>query len=218
MKGIIIAGIMALGSLPLCGCAHEADFAAKQRSFGGDIAAVSIFVKDRKVMVGPSEGDELLFKYQDSDKEALRFELSGATLEVELESNKGFGDFFGTLPDVSYRTIEVYVPLRYQVSINISTANEDVLISGLSVDGLAVSNSNGGITIADLSSDGDIALATKNADITGNIIGSYDEYSIRVDVKKGQTNLPSSKPGGDKKLSAQNNNGDVFLDLSPVGA
>ena len=55
-------------------------------------------------------------------------------------------------------------------------------------------------------------LAAKNGDIKGTVIGSYDDFSIHVDSKKGNSNL-NNKDGGEKTLSISCNNGDINIEL-----
>ena len=54
----------------------------------------------------------------------------------------------------------------------------------------------------------------KNGDITGSILGSYDDYSINCQIKKGETNLPSKKDGGYKQLDVIVNNGDAKIEIN----
>ena len=54
----------------------------------------------------------------------------------------------------------------------------------------------------------------KNGNIIGSIIGSYDDYSISCQIKKGKTNLPSKKDGGFKQLNVVVNNGDAKIEIN----
>ena len=54
-----------------------------------------------------------------------------------------------------------------------------------------------------------ITLENKNGDITGTVVGSYDDYAISSTVKKGESSLPDRKDGGSRTLTAVNNNGDI---------
>ena len=56
-------------------------------------------------------------------------------------------------------------------------------------------------------------MENKNGDITGAIVGSYDDYAITCTVKKGESSLPEDKEGGSKTLTVSNNNGDIAIDF-----
>lgn len=215
MRGMVGVNIVGMVVLLLTGCTQDLHFVEMEKSFAERISTLNLDARDRRVVVSGTEDENLLFRYQDSEREILDFELTETTLDVDLVIERGFGDFFGIQADVSYRTIEIYVPQDSPLSLNISTTGEYVSIEGISVETLTISNNNGDITFTDITSTGDISLSTKNADITGNIIGSYDDYAIDVDIKKGDTNLPISKESGSKRLSISDNNGDVFVDIAP---
>ena len=57
-----------------------------------------------------------------------------------------------------------------------------------------------------------IALTAKDADITGSVTGGWDDYTIKVTIKKGESNLVN-KDGGEKTLTVNCNNGNIDIDL-----
>ena len=56
-------------------------------------------------------------------------------------------------------------------------------------------------------------LTVKNGDISGTIAGSYDDFAIQSEIKKGESNLPGNKNGGEKTLTVSGNNGDVHIEF-----
>ena len=68
-----------------------------------------------------------------------------------------------------------------------------------------------GDSLSDTVSTSLVLLATL---ITGSILGSYDDYSINCQIKKGETNLPSKKDGGYKQLDVIVNNGDAKIEIN----
>ena len=42
-------------------------------------------------------------------------------------------------------------------------------------------------------------------------MGGWDDYAIRTEIKKGESNLPESKEGGAKTLDVSANNGDIDI-------
>lgn len=57
-------------------------------------------------------------------------------------------------------------------------------------------------------------FVTKNGNISGILAGELNDYSVTCTVKKGNTNLPESKDGGEKTLAVDCNNGDVNIEFS----
>ena len=56
-----------------------------------------------------------------------------------------------------------------------------------------------------------LTLSAKNGDISGAVAGSYDDFSIQTEIKKGESNLPGDKDDGEKALRVSCNNGDVDI-------
>ena len=56
-----------------------------------------------------------------------------------------------------------------------------------------------------------LTLSAKNGNVTGTVVGSYDDFSIQSEIKKGESNLPDNKDGGEKTLNVSSNNGDVNI-------
>ena len=82
------------------------------------------------------------------------------------------------------------------------------------VGNISVSVSGGNISFEKLDADDSITLISKNGNISGLIIGSYDDFDITCETKKGKSNLPSDKQGGSKILKVSNNNGDTDIEFS----
>ena len=59
-----------------------------------------------------------------------------------------------------------------------------------------------------------VGLTAKDGNISGTLAGGWDDFSISCETKKGECNLPESKPGGAKSLTVQCNNGDVNIAFS----
>lgn len=58
-----------------------------------------------------------------------------------------------------------------------------------------------------------LTLTVKNGDISGTIAGSYDDFSIQSEIKKGESNLPENKASGEKTLTVSGNNGNVDIEF-----
>lgn len=78
---------------------------------------------------------------------------------------------------------------------------------------ISLSSNGGNITFVNLEVENALSLTVKNGDISGTVIGSYDDFAIQSEIKKGESNLPDNKDGGEKKLNVSGNNGDVNIEL-----
>ena len=97
-------------------------------------------------------------------------------------------------------------------SLTVSTTNEEIVLSELAVtDSVSLSSNGGNIRFAKLTVGREIALTAKNGDISGTVVGSCDDFAIRSAVKKGESNLPEAKDGGEKSLNVSCNNGDISI-------
>ena len=99
-------------------------------------------------------------------------------------------------------------------NLTISTTNEDITVSGLTVNGTMDLTCNGGqIAFENVGVGSALRLTGKNGDISGSVLGSMDDFAIQAEIKKGETNLPESTDGGEKTLYVSNNNGDVQIEF-----
>ena len=99
-------------------------------------------------------------------------------------------------------------------TLKLSTTNEDILLPALTVSGnVELTSTGGNINFEKLNVGNSIIISAKNGDISGTVIGSYDEYTISCNVKKGESNLPTEKSGGEKMLNVSNNNGDIAIEF-----
>ena len=58
-----------------------------------------------------------------------------------------------------------------------------------------------------------IDLAAKDGNITGTILGGWDDFSMVCKIKKGDCNLPLKKEKGEKSFFADCNNGDIEIEF-----
>lgn len=96
----------------------------------------------------------------------------------------------------------------------LSNGNEDVFLPVLAVTGsIDVSTNGGNITFENLDVGNTLTLTVKNGDISGTVAGSYDDFAIQSEIKKGDSNLPNNKESGKKKLNVSGNNGDINIEF-----
>lgn len=101
-------------------------------------------------------------------------------------------------------------------ALTLSTTNEDITLSPLAVTGSVILSSNGGTIIFEgLDVGTGLSLTVKNGNIAGTVAGSYEDFSIQWEGKKGDSNLPEHKDGGAKTLQVSSNHGDVEVEFVP---
>ena len=132
-------------------------------------------------------------------------------------TNKDWKDYIGGKAAANNRKITLRIPDTLVSSLVLSTTNDDISLPAVTVtDSISLSTNGGNIEFEKLNAGNSLTLKTKNGDINGTINGNYDDYSISCDVKKGESNLPAHKEGGEKVLSITVNNGDSNIDFESV--
>lgn len=199
--------------LAAVGCSGGKTFAAKRYSSGEDsVTSVSIDVTDRKVEVVASADGQVHIDYSESEQEfySIRLAEDGA-LTMTLETNKNWTDFIGTKPAAQYRKITLAVPSGLS-DLTIKTTNETIGITSLTVQNAVMLDCNGGNIAFELLGVGkSLDVTAKNGNITGNVLGGWDDFSIACEIKNGESNLPERKEGGEKSLTVNCNNGNIDI-------
>ena len=201
-------------ALAIVGCSGEQTFEAKSESYGAeDVKSVAIDVEDRAVEVIPSEDGQVRIEYSESEKEFYEISLSeSGELTMKFQTSKSWTDYIGTKPAAEYRKIKLSVPGELLSGLTIKTTNEAIDVAPLSVSGEVSLDSNGGdLNFEKIDVGESLTVTAKNGNITGSVLGSWDDFSITCEYKKGECNLPESKEGGTKSLKANCNNGDIAI-------
>lgn len=217
MKKLTAIVLAVVGMLVLStGCSGNNDNFI-QKSYEADaaqITEINIDVRDRAIEVSVSKDNLIHIDYFESDKEFYNIKAADSILAMTAATNKEWTDYIGGNASAENRKISLQVPAELAGSVILSTTNENVSVSALTVtDSLSVNVNAGNISFDKLNVGNEINLKAKNGDINGTIIGGYDDYNITCEIKKGDSNLPSDKNGGNKKLNASNNNGDINIEF-----
>lgn len=210
----VLMAIIGMGLLMFSGCSNGGTFTENTYSSGETIvSSVIIDVSDREVEVAVSSDNQIHIDYFESEKEYYTISESDGTLKMTLVFNKEWTDFIGTKADKKYRKIKLEIPDALLKNLTITTTNERIKITELKINESISLNSNGGdLEFDKLSAGKAISLTAKDADITGSIIGGWDDYTIKITIKKGESNLVD-KDGGEKLLTVNCNNGNIDIDL-----
>lgn len=216
MKKVIWAAALIAGMTMLAGCT-DTKTVFTERSYtteGAKVSGIYMDVRDREIEVLRSEDQEIHVDYFDSDKEFFDISISDeGVLTMTAAENKEWKDYIGSKADADFRKISLQIPETLLADLIIQTTNEDIILSELTADEVILSANGGNITFEKVSVENALDLNVKNGNINGTIMGGYDDFSIRCDRKKGESNLPSEKKDGDKKLQVSANNGDVNIEF-----
>ena len=213
---ISIAVCLLLGAFTLSGCSNSSDpFVEKSYTPDAQIRQIHLDVRDREIEVMPSEDGQVHLLYSENSKEYYDISLSDENgLTMTSASKKEWTDYIGGKAAAEDRKIVIKLPDAPLEHLALSTTNEDISLSALTVtDGVNLSSNGGNITFDRLNVGKTMALTVKNGDISGTIIGSYDDFAIHSEVKKGKSNMPENSNDGKKELHVSGNQGDVHIEF-----
>lgn len=215
-KIILLALCIVLGSVVLTGCSDDGTpFEEKSYTSDTQIKGINLDVRDREIEVSLSDDEYVHINYFENGKEYYDISVSDENvLTMASASDKEWKDYIGGKPSTEKRKISLQIPDALLESLTLSTTNEDITLSALTVTGsISLSANNGYITFGDLDVGNALYLTVKNGDISGTVIGGYDEFAIQSEIKKGKSNLPGNKDSGEKKLYVSCNNGNISIDF-----
>lgn len=220
-KVVLLTLCLLLISLILTGCSDSNDpFEQKEYMTGeAQIEGIRIDVCDRQIEVSASADAQIHIIYFENSKETYDITVSDENLLTMTSAvNKNWTDYIGVKPSGENRKILIQAPDKLLDTLTLSTTNEDILLPELSVTGsISLSANNGNITFGTLDVGEALYLAVKNGDIEGTVTGSYDDFTIHSEIKKGESNLPDDIGSGKKTLNVSCNNGDVNIELASAG-
>ena len=215
MKKLTLLGLcLVLGCFLLAGCPDSGEpFEEKSYTPDAAVTEVRLDVQDREIEVSLSEDELIHIQYFENSKEYYDISVSdGNVLTMTSASGRSWTDYIGMKAAAENRKIALQVPDALLDALTLSTTNEDISLPALAVAGSVSLSSNGGnITFGELDVGDALSLTVKNGDISGTIAGSYDDFSIQTEIKKGESNLPEEKDGGEKTLQVSGNNGNVDI-------
>ena len=216
MKKIVLLVLcLVLSSVILSGCSNSEPFEQKSYTSDTQITGINLDVEDREIKVSLSEDEQVHIQYSENSKEYYDISVSDENvLTMTSASNKSWTDYIGFKPAAEDRKISLQIPNGLLENLTLSTTNEDITLSALAVTGSINISSNGGsISFENLDVGSALSLTVKNGDISGTVVGSYDDFAIQTEIKKGESNLPDNKDDGEKTLNVSSNNGDVNIEF-----
>ena len=183
---------------------------------GGQVVSLSVDVSDRAVKLMSSEDGKLRIDYYESEKTSYDISLSEeGVLSVTLDLDQSWTDFVGGAACGG-------VPH----GLRLSPAGADRRFGEHDQRGDLRNGDDRGAerihvrqrrrSLLRKNRGGKIGHAErKEREYHGNgSLGSWDDYAIACNVKKGESSLLGSKEGGSKTLSVDCNNGDVEVEIA----
>lgn len=215
-KLISFALCLVLSIFALAGCSNNGE-AFKEKMYTPDtrISEINLDVRDREIEVVFSEDEQVHIQYSESSKEYYKITVSDEhVLTMESANNKNWTDYIGGKAPIEDRKIVLQIPDALLENLQLSTTNGGILLSALTVNGnVALATNGGDISLERLNAGKSLSITAKNGNVEGTIMGSYDDYAIQTKMKKGKSNLPTSKADGAKTLNVSSNNGNVSIEF-----
>lgn len=209
-KGYLLITCLVMGLCVLSGCSATDDFVAGTYEVdAAEVSNIVVDVTDRSITVSPSADGQVHIDYFHSPKEFYNISLEDGTLTMEYAEDKSWTDFISVKPADSVRRIDIRVPESAISSLTADTKNEGISVSDLTLDSIDLYSNGGNVSVSDIDADG-IRLEVKNGNISGSVAGTVSEYSISIDIKKGDTNI-SENQGGPRTMDLKANNGDINI-------
>ena len=217
MKKIMsLALCFVLGSFVLAGCSDSSEpFEEKSYTPDTQVNGIILDVENREIEVSLSGDEQVHIEYSENSKEYYEISVSDDNvLTMTSASDKEWTDYIGVKPSAEDRKISLQIPDALLDNLTLSTTNEDISLPELTVTGsISISSNGGNISFEKLDVGSALTLNVKNGNISGTVAGSYDDFSIQSEIKKGESNLPDQKDSGEKTLNVSGNNGDVNIEF-----
>lgn len=200
----------------LAGCSDNSKpFEEKSYTPETQIKEINFDVRDREIEVTLSEDEQVHIQYFENSKEYYDISVSDENvLTMTGNSDKDWKDYIGGKSSSENRKIWLQIPNALLDNITLSTTNEDISLPALTVTGnINISSNGGNITFENLNVGNTLCLTVKNGNISGTVLGSYDDFAIHSEIKKGESNLPDNKDSGEKTLNVSGNNGNISIEF-----
>ena len=209
---------LTVACLALAGCSdNNPPFEEKSYTPDTQIREIQLDVEDRSIEVVLSPDNQVHIQYFENSKEYYQISVSDENvLTMTSASDKAWNDYIGGKPAAEDRRIRLEIPDGLLENVTLSTTNENITLPALAVTGeISLSSNGGNLSFESLDVGKALTLHAKNGNISGTIAGSYDDFVIQTQIKKGESNLPDEKSGGEKTLDVSCNNGDVSIAFAP---
>lgn len=167
------------------------------------IHTIVLMDADVPIEVFSSGDDSMHVSYFESDKEEYKIEASGETLYIRKKIQLTIGLFmFHKNPD--HVKLTMYLPVGYDGSLSVTTADGDILVHGVTLSELTAKTVDGHIVIDKSHIIGSVACKTQDGDIT---VGAITACEVSLKTTDGDILLDRPLVSG--KLSCRATDGDI---------
>ena len=211
----------------LVGCSQEDDsIQTKSYTSKEPVNSIKISEVDANTKLTISNDNDIHVKYWEGDHDKYKIEVENNALLVEkVESNNE--DL-----NLTDKTTEIQIPSKIYKNIDIKNLNGDIDVECIKGESMILYSTNGNIEVektnndkldvkcenGDISIDSiegkDISLCNNNGNIAGDINDKESEFDIRSKVENGENNLVDKTNNKGKKLTVQDDCGDVEIQFN----
>lgn len=124
---------------------------------------------NKSVIILPSETDDIVIKYYESELNWIEIDDTGSTLVFDNKTKWYVGMIWGWnwYRSPQYQKLYLYVPLDIIYAYRIDTSNGEFTMSeGINASTIDLQSSNGDMTISDVQATGSIRVKSSNGEIT----------------------------------------------------
>lgn len=176
------------------------------REFKADYQRIIIDTKDREIKFEKSDDDKLHLEYTESEKRKIDISENGSELSVIEQFDYKWYDYIFNFDFGNKLIVKLPSDIKAQVSVN--NSNGKISLTDISAkNSVDLHTSNGAVSLTDVSINGDINASTSN----GRIELVRVEITGKADMKtsNGECSADGTSVGGELKYKTSN--GKVYL-------
>lgn len=176
------------------------------REFKADYQRIIIDTKDREIKFEKSDDDKLHLEYTESEKRKIDISENGSELSVIEQFDYKWYDYIFNFDFGNKLIVKLPSDIKAQVSVN--NSNGKISLTDISVkNSVDLHTSNGAVSLTDVSINGDINASSSN----GRIELVRVEITGKADMKtsNGECSADGTSVGGELKFKTSN--GKVYL-------
>ncbi|MBU1144897.1 MAG: DUF4097 domain-containing protein [Firmicutes bacterium] len=201
------------------------DYELRELTYSADeFSSIDLFLDNKQVIILPSESDEIILSFYESEKSWMDVTLSGTSLEIQNEQ-LWYADFFIGFDFFNlstYNKFYLYLPTTEIYNLYVDTSNGSIEVSDLSVfDELNLNSSNGEVTLINVTALHSVLVDTSNGKI---ILNNVEALVIEVETSNGAIegssilaeSIDCYTSNGPISMQVEGNFDDYFVSLNTI--
>lgn len=181
---VTLAAMLALGFTVLryFSSSERLGYAEREQQFAlSEVSRIVVADHNRAIEVLPLTSSDVRVHYYEGHHQSYALTLEDGVLTVRSEDNRRWYDTLLSLYDSTTPTLRLYLPPDYAGSLELTTSDNSIDISGLtSVQSLSLASSSGQITLEDIAASGSIIASSSNARLAFKNIRAGETLSMRT--------------------------------------